>query len=208
MQMTSPSNPAARISGLVAVVLFHAVLIYVLVAGSRKQPVPVAIQPIQAQILPDQPAAPPAPPPPPTPQVALPPPPLVPLPDIRTEVPPPPKQEAKPSPAPVPTPTALPAPAAPAAAPVRTGAVRIASAGCDVPEKPAISDQLGETGTATISVSIGPDGSVTQRSVAGSSGFKRLDNAALAAISLCRFRPAMVDGKPEASTSTVRYRFQ
>ena len=59
-----------------------------------------------------------------------------------------------------------------------------------------------------ISVSIGPDGKVVQSAVASSSGFKRLDDAGLAAISLCRFRPATVDGKPEASKSTVRYRFE
>ncbi len=223
MQMTERSNPAARIGGFAAVVLFHAVAIYVLVTGLGKQAVQLATQPIQALIIREQAVLPPPPPSPPPPQIAPPPPPFIPLPEIRTLVPPPPKaiavppspkpppkQDFKPSQAPVPT-QAAPAPAAPpapVAAPVRTGASRIASAGCDVPEKPATSDRLGEAGTVTISVSIGPDGSVSQSSVASSSGFKRLDDAALAAISLCRFRPATVDGKSEASKSSVRYRFQ
>jgi len=214
MQMIERPNPAARIGGFAVVVLFHAGVVYVLVAGFGKQVVQLATQPIQALIVPQQPAQPPPSPPPP--------PPFIPLPEIRTQLPPPPKaiavppspkpppkQEFKPSQAPVPT-QAAPAPAAPPApaASVRTGASKIASAGCDVPEKPAASDRLGETGTVTISVAIGLDGSVTQSSVASSSGFKRLDDAALAAISLCRFRPATVDGKPEASKSSVRYHFQ
>ena len=223
MQMIERPNPAAKIGGFAAVLLFHAILIYVLVTGLGKQVVQLATQPIKAQILKEQPALPLPPPPPPMPEIAPPPPPFIPLPEIRTQVPPPPKaivvppspkppprQEFKPSQAPVPTQAApSPAPSAPApAAQVRTGASKIASAGCDVPEKPAMSDRLGETGTVTISVTIGPDGSVTQSSVASGSGFKRLDDAALAAIHLCRFRPATVDGRPEASRSTVRYRFQ
>ena len=223
MQMIERPNPAARIGGFAAVILFHAALIYVLVTGVGKQAVQLAIEPIKALVVPDQPAQPPPPPPPLSlpPQLA-PPPPFIPLPEIRTQLPPPPKaivvapspkppvkQEFKPSQAPVPTQVA-PAPSAPPApaAPVRTGASKIASAGCDVPEKPAASDRLGETGTVLISVTIGPTGSVTESSVASSSGFKRLDDAALAAISLCRFRPATSDGKPEASKSSVRYRFQ
>lgn len=218
MQMIERPNPAARIGGFAAVILFHVGVIYVLVTGLGKQVVQLATQPIKALIVPEQPAQPLPPPPPP--QLAPPPPPFIPLPEIRTQLPPPPKaiavppspkpppkQEFKPSQAPVPTQVA-PAPPAPVAAPVRTGASKIASAGCDVPEKPAASDRLGETGTVMISVTIGPNGSVNQSSVASSSGFKRLDDAALAAISLCRFRPATVDGKPEASKSSVRYHFQ
>lgn len=222
MQMIGRPNPAARIGGFAAVLLFHALLIYFLVTGLGKQAVQMVAQPIQALIVREQPVLPPSPPPPPAPQITAPPP-FIPLPDIRMQVPPPPmaitappspkpppKQDFKPSPAPAPTQVApSPAPAAPPApAPVRTGASRIASAGCDVPEKPAASDRLGEMGTVTISVTIGPNGSVTQSSVASSSGFKRLDDAALAAIGLCRFRPATVDGKPEASTSAVRYHSQ
>ncbi len=221
MQMIERPNPAARIGGFAIVILFHLGVIYILVTGLGKQGVQLATQPIKALIVPEQPAQPPPPPPaPPPPELAPPPPPFIPLPEIRTQLPPPPKaiavapspkpppkQEFKPSQAPVLT-QAAPAPAAPVAAPVRTGASKIASAGCDVPEKPAASDRLGETGTVTISVTIGPNGSVTQSSVASSSGFKRLDDAALAAISLCRFRPATVDGTPEASKSSVRYHFQ
>lgn len=222
MQMIERPNPAARISGFAAVILFHVGVIYILVTGLGKRVEQLATQPIQALIVPQQPAQPPPPPSlPPPPQLAPPPPPFIPLPEIRTQLPPPkaiavppsskppPKQEFKPSQAPVPTQVAPAqvAPPAPAAS-VRTGASKIASAGCDVPEKPVASDRLGETGTVTISVTIGPNGSVTQSSVASSSGFKRLDDAALAALGLCRFRPATVDGKPEASKSSVRYHFQ
>jgi len=218
MDMTDRPNSAARIGGFAAVLLFHALLIYVLVSGLGKQAVQMVIQPIQTQIIQEQAAQPPPPPPPPQPQVVLPPPPFIPLPEIRTQLPPPPKAiTAPPSPKPPPkqdfTPSQAPTQTAPSPAPtaapsVRTGASKIASAGCDIPEKPDISDRIGEKGTVTISVSIGPDGKVVQSAVASSSGFKRLDDAGLAAISLCRFRPATVDGKPEASKSTVRYRFE
>ena len=226
MQMINQSNPAARFGGLAAVLLFHVALIYVFVTGVGKQAVQAVLQPISVQVIREQAAQPPpSPPPPPQPQVALPPPPFIPIPEVRTQAPPPPKaivvppspkpppkQEFQRSQAPVPTqvaPAPVAAPSAPAAAPsARTDASRIASAGCDVPEKPAASDRLGERGTVIISVTVGPNGAVVQSSVASSSGFKRLDDAGLAAISLCRFRPATVDGKPETSKSAVRYRFE
>lgn len=220
MDMVERPNSLARAGGFAAVLLFHAALIYVLVTGLGKEAVQMITAPIETRIITEQQPLPPPPPPPPPPTLTLPPPPFIPLPEIHTELPPPPKaitvpQSPKPPPkqdfktSTAPTPTQVSPNPAPVAVPsVRTGASRIASAGCDTPEKPAVSERIGEKGTVLIAVEIGPDGHVTGSTVASSSGFKRLDDAGLAAISLCRFRPGTVDGKPEASKANVRYRFE
>lgn len=164
-------------------------------------------------------------PPPPTPRPNVPPRPIPPRP-LRPAAPrsaaprpaatqPAPPQPASPRSAPTlpaspsrvaaPPAAAIPQASAPA---VRTGPSRMASAGCDTPDRSAASARMGETGTVTVAVTIGADGSVRQSAIASSSGSRRLDETALAAIGLCRFRPALVDGKPEASKSTVRYHFE
>ena len=60
---------------------------------------------------------------------------------------------------------------------------------------PSASQRLGETGTVVVRVVVGIDGRVLQASVARSSGFARLDDAALKqALAKWRFVPAMRDG--------------
>ncbi len=183
--MTERPNSMLRAGGFTAVVLFHVALIYLLATGLGKQAVQMLAAPIQTRIIQD----------------VQPPPKAITVPQSPK---PPPQQDFRTSTAPTPTASV----AGPPVAAVRTGPSKIASAGCDIPEKPAISDRNGEKGTVTIAVAIGTDGRVTESSVSGSSGFKRLDDAGLAAISLCHFRPATVDGKPEASRSSVRYHFE
>ena len=63
-------------------------------------------------------------------------------------------------------------------------------------------DQLTEivTSPAThLLIARGADGKVTQVEVETSSGFKRLDRAALAGLKRWRFRPALENGVPVAS---------
>ena len=55
---------------------------------------------------------------------------------------------------------------------------------------------------------IGENGQVLSGAVEKSSGYKRLDDAALAALSLCKFRPTTVDGKPKQEWSFLRYRWE
>jgi protein TonB len=109
---------------------------------------------------------------------------------------PPPKQDFAPSPQQT----------APVAAPPTTAPTAVAGS-CKHPEYPAISDRLNEEGTVVLKMNVGVDGSVKATEVASSSGFKRLDDAAVAALSLCKFKPATTNGQPSEGVATVRYRF-
>ncbi len=117
---------------------------------------------------------------------------------------------AAPSPVPAsPAPTAAPAQAA--AAPARQPVVVTASpvnASCAKPRYPPASERLHEEGVVGLKFLIGENGQVISGSVEKSSGYKRLDDAALAALSLCKFKPATVDGKPRQDWSALKYRWQ
>lgn len=116
---------------------------------------------------------------------------------------------AVPSPAP-----AAPAPAAPAApaiakpAPVVVVAASARMDSCAKPRYPPASERLHEEGVVSLKFLISENGQVLSGSVEKSSGYKRLDDAALAALSLCKFRPATVDGKPRQEWSALRYRWE
>lgn len=65
------------------------------------------------------------------------------------------------------------------------------------PPYPSASQRLEETGTVIVRVVIGTDGQVLRASVAKSSGFTRLDDAAVRrALAKWRFLPALRDGVP------------
>ncbi|WP_080509073.1 energy transducer TonB [Chromobacterium violaceum] len=76
------------------------------------------------------------------------------------------------------------------------------------PAYPERSRQLGEEGVVTLSVRAGVDGRVLAVTVARSSGFRRLDQAATDAVSRWRFVPAKRSGKPVESDWTVPVRFE
>jgi periplasmic protein TonB len=48
-------------------------------------------------------------------------------------------------------------------------------------------------------------GMVVLREIERSSGYERLDNAAAAGLSLCRFRPATFDGEPTGAWTRIEY---
>jgi periplasmic protein TonB len=79
---------------------------------------------------------------------------------------------------------------------------------CAVPRYPAASERLREEGVVTLRFLISENGQVVSGQVDKSSGYKRLDDAALAALSLCKFKPATVDGKPRQDWSALRYRWE
>ncbi|MDI9335218.1 MAG: TonB family protein [Cytophagales bacterium] len=173
----------------------------------------------------------PPPPQPPAPKVASPQPkPLLPL---QAPMPPSQIQQALPAitTAPAPAVTAnvpaqaladsaphAPAAVASKAAPVAAAAVPAAAAvvvpavvrgdSCDKPRYPPTSERLREEGVVSLKFLISENGQVVSGSVEKSSGYRRLDDAALAALRLCKFTPAMVDGKPRQEWSALRYRWE
>ena len=192
----------------------------------REPPEIVVPVQILSEIIPAQPAVQPAPPPPapPPPQPPARPAPApaprkapAPRPAPR---PPAPMPVAIPDPAPAPAapqgttepqapappiaaPVAPPAPPVPAAPPV------LAAAPFDLPmvdadyaanedafRPPAISRRLGEYGTVVLRVTVGINGFATRVELARSSGYERLDKAALAGARKLKFRPATRNGVP------------
>jgi len=76
---------------------------------------------------------------------------------------------------------------------------------CARPVYPAEALRNEWTGTTTIAFLIGADGLVKHARLAKSSGHAVLDDAARDALSQCRFKAAVVDGKPVASWQPVQY---
>ena len=88
--------------------------------------------------------------------------------------------------------------------PVRTPPVVDANT-CEKPAYPPASVRANEVGLVRLSFLIDMDGKVLDSKVERSSGHRRLDEAARAGLSLCKFRPATVNGKPERSWGRIEY---
>lgn len=210
------------------VVVIHAALLWALQTGLLRRAVEIIVP---AQILSEiiAPAPPPAPPPPqprPQPQIA----PAV-RPAVRQPVAPPAPQPlaiADPTPAPqapigvlTPQPPAPPisapvalAPAAPPAPPAPLAPPRIVLPSSDAdylanprPAYPPLSKRLGEQGKVVVRVLIGTDGAAQKAEVRTSSGFDRLDQAALATVQRWRYVPGKRDGVAEAMWFNVPINF-
>lgn len=163
-----------------------------------------------------QPKAPPPPPPPQPPQarqqVALP---RIVVPPLEVELPPPavaPPVQAAIEPAPVPEPALPTTPAVPPTPPAansRPGqmhsAVLANADGCAKPDYPARAARNGDSGTVTLALLVGADGRVQDARVQQSSGHRELDRAALHALSLCQFKPAMNNGVAAAGWGQIAY---
>jgi protein TonB len=208
--------PAKRLSGLAVVVLLHAVIVYALLTGLARKVVEVIKQPIETKII-EEVKAPPPPPEkpvaPPPPKLAAPPPPFIPPPEIRTQTPPPQNtiaavSNAKPD-SPVLPPVAQQAAPAPVAnaAPVHVPPV-VDSRNCEKPKYPRASELAEETGTVSLALLVGVDGRVIDSKIEKSSGYPNLDKAARNALSLCKFKPATVDGKPEQGWAKLSYEWK
>jgi len=91
-----------------------------------------------------------------------------------------------------------PAPPAPPAArgPENLGEISARAISTKLPRYPAASRRGHEQGTVLLSVLVSTDGRVAEVSVARSSGFARLDKAALEAVREWRWSPVLRDGSP------------
>ena len=218
MNFSHEKNPGKNVTGIAVVILIHAVVGYLLVSGIGTRMVTKMAEAVETKIIEEVKPPPPqdVPPPPPPPEMKAPPPPFIPPVEVNVQQPPPVQTtianatNVKPATNELPRPT----PAAPAAAPapvaaanpnpVRTAAVADFNT-CAKPEYPKASLRNEETGTSTVSFLIGVDGRVVDSKILKSSGFRDLDRAAQTAIGKCRFKPAMVDGKPEQGWQPVQY---
>lgn len=161
------------------------------------------------------------PPPPPAAQQDTPPPPskpevVAPPPIVHTPTPAP-QIATTPDPAPRPNPvsvaSAVPGPPAPVVAPpappstVQGGDLGTQMVSGKPPRYPLESRRKREQGTVVLSITLGLDGGVEAIGVSHSSGFHRLDDAALDAVRRWRWKPMMRDGQPVRVRGVVEIPF-
>jgi protein TonB len=75
------------------------------------------------------------------------------------------------------------------------------------PNYPRLSKRMGEQGEVRLRVDIASDGTVTQVVLAHSSGFERLDDAAITAVKSWKFKPAKQGDVSMASTVEIPVKF-
>jgi len=194
-----------RAGGIAFVAVLHVVIIYALLTGLGEQVIQALRPPLEAKIIQQVQPPPPEAPPPPPPESIKPPPIFIPPPIVQIAPPPP---AAAPVIAAVTQvkPTAPPPPAQP---------VQKAAAGldpnqtCAPPQYPEEAEDMEQTGTSVLQFLIDASGRVAASRVANSSGYASLDQAALSALSQCKFKPAIgADGTPQESWTSIRYVWQ
>ena len=162
---------------------------------------------------PVEPLTPPPEPPTPMPQVT---PPQIVVPKVEVPVTPPPMDNPVQATTTEVPPTQEPAqpmqaelPAQPTTPSANSGAMRSAvladASGCAKPNYPVNAARNGDSGTVTLALLVGTDGRVTSSRIQKSSGSRELDRAAVNALSLCQFKPAMNNGVPEAGWGQIAY---
>lgn len=161
-----------------------------------------------------RPPEPPAPPPPrPLPKTPPPPAPVIaatPLPATATPAFVAPEPPREPAPAEAVAITAEPAPPAPPPPPParELPASAIQYLEPPAPVYPRASRRLGESGLVIVRVFVDADGLPRQLQIAQSSGFARLDEAALDGVRRARFKPPTENGRPTAGWARIPIPFE
>jgi len=211
MDYASNGHPSGRkIAGLAVVAGLHAVLVYGLVNGLARGILP-GIQPVT-----DVTVVPPASEPPPRveplrqPDFVKPTMPHIPLPEIPVTAPMDTPMTAVSRDVPTASTLGPSLPVPPeqgkhaAAAPSHVPAV-VDFSSCAKPAYPSQSARMGNEGMVVLQFLIGTDGRVVESRIERSSGFRDLDRSAQQALVQCRFTPALVDGRPQQSWTSVQY---
>jgi periplasmic protein TonB len=192
-----------RVAGLGLVALLHVGLIYALITVLSHRAVEVGPVPIETKII-EQTEQQKNEPPPPPPTFQPPPPPFVPPPEVNIQAPPPaPAQSTAITNV---TPVRPPEPAPPPPRAAVNVLPRVNTAASREPEYPPVSRRLGEQGSVILEVLVDANGRATDAKIVQSSGFPRLDEAALEGVKTSyRFVPGTVDGKPQPMRYTFKF---
>lgn len=166
---------------------------------SEPKPIEVVIPTIQGAIVmaapeesPPPPPPEPPPPPPPEPKPVPKPKPLPKAPPSERAI----KAPEPPPPPPVEAPVEPQKPTEPPPAPVLPPNADASELNNPAPGYPDLSRRLGEKGTVTLEILVKANGTVGEVKIKESSGYKRLDKAAVNAIKRWRFVPASQAGAP------------
>ncbi len=192
--------------------IIHVFLGYALITGLALKAIHKVIDPLKSVNIKEQVKLPDEPPPPPPKTQEIPPfvpPPIV---DVATDSPPPPtistqSFQSSPPPAPIHV-EAPPAPTAPTG-PTQAASAIGSSTTVSEDDYPPASLRAEEQGRAVITVSINTAGRVDGCSVTTSSGFPKLDDKSCQLASRrFRFKPALQNGQPVASTKVMPIKWQ
>jgi periplasmic protein TonB len=208
-----PAKNSKRMAAFALVVIIHVLFVWVLASGLGKKVVEVVLGPVETRLIEELPEDENEPPPPP-PEFDTPPP-YVPPPEISIDIP----VDTGPSTAisnvTSERPVAAPPPPAAAPKPVERQVVRTPpstqgrGARITQPEYPPAARRAGEEGTVTLKVFVTEGGRAGQVEVAKSSGFPKLDEAAVKEVQRnWRFVPGKEDGKPVAMWHTFAVTFR
>jgi protein TonB len=195
-----PAKNSKRMAAFVLVVIIHVLFVYVLASGLGKKVVEVVLGPVETRLIEELPDEDEEPPPPP-PEIETPPP-YVPPPEIAIDIP----MDSGPTTAisnvTSERPVAAPPPVA-APKPVERNVVKTPpstqgrGAKITQPEYPPAARRAGEEGTVQLQVLVLSSGRAGEVKVARSSGFPKLDEAAINEVKRnWRFVPGKEDGKP------------
>jgi protein TonB len=212
--------PVWRRSAMAAILALHGVAAWgLLQVDAVREAVGDAVPLFVDLIAPPEPAQPtppepPAPPPPlPLPKTPPPPAPLIAAAPTPAPAPPafvapePPREIAPPEPLVVAAEAAPPAPPPPAPA-RELPASAIQYLEPPAPVYPRASRRLGESGLVVVRVFVDADGMPRQLQIAQSSGFVRLDEAALEGVRRARFKPPTENGRPTAGWARIPIPFE
>ncbi|WP_295640690.1 energy transducer TonB [uncultured Methylibium sp.] len=197
-------SPAARRGAVAGVVAAHLVGAWGLLQIEAVRQAVGEVAPLMVDLIaPPAPPVPPVPPPPPPapPQLKKPPPVALvtaapsPAPVI-FEAPPPPVEPPAPIVA-IEPPPAPPAPPAPAPQPKTVAITQVTYLTPPVLTYPATSKRFGESGDAQVRILVDAEGMPRQMQMIKSTGFQRLDDAALATVRATRFKPYTENGVPQ-----------
>jgi protein TonB len=205
-----PAKNSKRTLAFVLVVIIHVLFIWLLASGLGAKVVEVVMGPVETKII-DEKVDEDKPPPPP-PEIDTPPP-YVPPPEISIDVPTDSGPTTAISNVTSQRPVAAPAPIAPKATEHETVRVLPSTQGKGAritqPEYPPASRRAGEAGTVTLQVFVLESGKAGEVKVAKSSGFEKLDEAAVKEVQRnWRFVPGKEDGKPVAMWHTFAVTFR
>ena len=214
-ERTDGLAPAQRRAMVAAILAAHVAAVYGLLQVRELREAAHDVAPMFVDLI--APPAPPAPPvpPPPAPQPILKKPPPAPViaaaPSAEPAafvVPAPPPAEPIQAPS---VPVAIqapPAPPAPAPAPKIIPASAVQYLEPPAPEYPRLSKRNAESGRVMVRVFIDTAGLPRNVQVSSSSGFVRLDDAAVAAVQKARFKPYTENGQPTAAWTNVPINFE